>query len=289
MKLKVIMGPTASGKSRMAMETALSCGGEIVSVDSMQLYRGLEIGTSQPTEADQKLVRHHLVGVFDFQERIDVYRYCQLADAAIADIISRDKTPILVGGSGFYFKALLRGLDDLPGDEDLRKSLDEKYDFDSSEAALVERLASLDPEAVEKFRTSRRRMIRALEVKLLTGKSILELQKNQDRKLRYDVDAVVLDMSAEKLASRIARRAEKMLANGWIEEGEKAIAKGVLTSPTAWQAIGYAQINDYLCGKIDRAELLKRIIIATNQYARRQRTWFRHQHPEARVLPVENL
>ena len=286
MTLKVIMGPTASGKSQMALETALACGGEIVSVDSMQLYRGLEIGTAQPTAKDKKLIPHHLVGVFDFQEKIDVYRYCQLADAAIADIMSRGKTPVLVGGSGFYFKALLRGLDDLPGDAELRKSLDEKYDSDAGEKALIERLAELDPAALEKFRTSRRRMIRSLEVRLLTGKSLIELQKNLDRKLRYDVDAVVLDMPPEKLSQRIALRAEKMLANGWIEEGKAAIEKGVLTSPTAWQAIGYAQINDYLCQRIDRDELLKNIIIATNQYARRQRTWFRHQHPEAKILPV---
>ena len=129
-------------------------------------------------------------------------------------------------------------------------------------------------------------MIRALEVRLLTGKSLIELQKNLDRKLRYDVDAVVLDMPPEKLSQRIALRAQKMLDNGWIEEGKTAIANGILTSPTAWQAIGYAQINEYLCNRMDRDELLRKIIIATNQYARRQRTWFRHQHPEARILAV---
>ncbi len=282
--LRVIMGPTASGKSALALEYAERLNGEIVSVDSMQLYRGLEIGTAQPTAAEKARIVHHLVGVWDIHEKADVFRYCAAADAAIADIIKRGRTPILVGGTGFYFKALLHGLDDLPGEENLRRELDEKYDSPAGEAALRARLSELDPAAAKKFASCRRKMIRALEVRLLAGKSILELQQNQADRRRYEFAALRLEMPAAKLNERIALRAEKMLSSGWIEEARTALDAGLLNTPSAWQAIGYATIGSYLAGKINAAEMRDQIIISTRQYARRQRTWFRHQHPEAEIL-----
>ena len=282
--LRVIMGPTASGKSALALEYAEKLNGEIVSVDSMQLYRGLEIGTAQPSAAERRQIPHHLVGVWDIHEKADVFRYCTAADAAIGDILSRGRTPILVGGTGFYFKALLNGLDDLPGDADLRRELDEKYDSPQGEAALRATLAELDAAAEVKFRQCRRKMIRALEVRLLSGKSILELQQNNSARRRYDFQAVRLEMPAAKLNERIALRAEKMLASGWIEEAQRAIDAGLLNTPSAWQAIGYAIISEYLDGKLKFDQMLEKIITSTRQYARRQRTWFRHQHPEAAIL-----
>jgi len=278
------MGPTASGKSALALRIARERGGEIVSADSMQLYRGLEIGTAQPSPAERAEIPHHLVGCFDFHERIDVFTFCRLADAAIAEIRARGHLPVVAGGTGFYLKSLLYGLDDLPADPALRRELDARYDSDDAEDELRARLAALDPAAAEKFARCRRRMLRALEVVTLTGKSILELQRRHTPHLRFPVEAFRLDPSPDELKSRIARRADAMLAHGWIDEARAALADGLLESPTAWQALGYRQIGDFLAGKCDRDTMRRNIITATWQFARRQRTWFAHQHPEAAIL-----
>lgn len=282
-EIVVIMGPTASGKSALALDLARRCGGEIVSVDSMQLYRGLEIGTAQPTAEERREIPHHLVGCFDFHTRVDVFTFVKLADHAIAEIRARGRLPILAGGTGLYLRALLYGLDDLPADRELRRKLDEAYDSDAGEEALKQRMAELDPAGLARWENCRRRLIRALEVRLLTGKSILELQKNPFDLLRYPVRAWRLDPSPEELKERIRLRAKKMLESGWIEEAAAAVEAGLLESPTAHQAIGYRLIAEHLAGKFSFGELHERISTVTWQFARRQRTWFRHQHPEAAV------
>ena len=278
------MGPTASGKSALALKWAQERGGEIVSIDSMQVYRGLEIGTAQPTPEERKAVPHHLVGFMDIHDRVEVFSFCERADAAIADIASRGKLPILAGGTGLYLRSLLYGLDDLPNDRDLRAELDAEYNSADGEAALRERMRELDPAALEKFANCRRRLIRALEVRLITGRSLLELQGVVKPKLRYEAEAWRLDPPAEILKDKIARRAHLMLENGWIDEAKRALDDGLLSTPTAHQALGYRLIAEHLRGAFDRAELEKRIVTATWQFARRQRTWFRHQHPEARAI-----
>lgn len=281
------MGPTASGKSALALKAAEMLNGEIVSADSMQLYRSLEIGTAQPSAEERALVPHHLVGIWDIHVRADVFTFQAMADEAIKDIQSHGKLPVVAGGTGLYLKNLLYGLDDMPGDRDLRKELDEQYDAPEKEELLQHRMAELDPDALEKFKLCRRRLIRALEVRLITGKSILELQQNSEKKLRYpELTAIKLEVTPDTLAEKIAKRAKIMLENGWIEEAEKAIANGLLSTPTAHQALGYKIINSYLNGEFDRDALFEKICAATRQYARRQRTWFRHQHPEALPLSV---
>ena len=280
----VIMGPTASGKSALALEFAEKFNGEIVSADSMQLYRELPIGTAQPSLEEKQLIPHHLVGIYDLSCRAEVYRFCELADDAVRQIRSRGKTPVICGGTGMYLKAFLYGLDDLPGDRKLREELDHLYDNDAGEILLHRKMAQLDPAGLEKWKNCRRRLIRALEVKLISGQSILELQNLKEKKLRYDVQAFRLDPDSQTLKNKIALRAGKMLDNGWIEEAEAAIKAGLFESPTAHQAIGYRQIADFLNGRIDRQTLLTQICTATWQYARRQRTWFRHQHPEAEIF-----
>ncbi len=279
--LLVIAGATASGKSSCALEAAKRYDGEIVSVDSMQLYRELPIGTAQPSAADKLAVPHHLTGIYDLAERSEVFRFCAEADSVIADVISRGKLPILCGGTGLYLKALLYGLDDLPGDRELRAELDALYDSEDGEKLLHERIAAVDPAAFEKWKLCRRRLIRALEVFLLTGKSIVELQQGSRQKLRYPVRAFIIERESGVLKKRIADRAVQMLDNGWIEEAEAAIKAGLFSTPTAHQALGYKQIDTFLKGGFNRDTLLEKICTATWQYARRQRTWFRHQHPEA--------
>ena len=205
------------------------------------------------------------------------------ADRAIAEIRARGRLPILAGGTGLYLRALLYGLDDLPADRELRRELDEAYDSDRGEEALKQRMAKLDPAGLARWENCRRRLIRALEVRLLTGKSILELQNNPFDELRYPVRAWRLDPPAEELKERIRIRARKMLDSGWIEEAAAAVKAGLLETPTAHQAIGYRLIAEHLAGKLDLETLHERISTVTWQFARRQRTWFRHQHPEAEV------
>ena len=290
-RLLVISGATASGKSALALAAAQRIGGEIISVDSMQLYRDLPIGTAQPTAEDKALVPHHLTGVYELSERSEVFRFCAEADAAIAGVKSRGKVPVLCGGTGLYLKALLYGLDDLPGNRELRKELDELYDNESGEKELHRRMAEVDPAGLAKWKDCRRRLIRALEVYLLTGKSIVELQQGTRRTMRYATVSFVLELESGELKERIAARARMMLENGWIEEAQAAIARGLFTSPTAHQALGYRQVAEYLAGRYGKEELYEKICTATWQYARRQRTWFRHQHPEAEKYSggVENL
>ena len=286
--LKVIAGPTASGKSSMALNIAGKCNGEIVSIDSMQLYRIIPIGTAQPDAADKALIPHHLVGIYEIDQRAEVYTFVELAEKAIRDITSRSRVPILCGGTGLYLKSLLYGLDQLPGDNDLKKRLDKEYDDPAMLKELPNRLITLgDQQVVDKFTNNRRRLIRALEIRLLTGKSILELQNEYRPRLRYKLDdAVYLAHDRAVLQERIAARTRQMLKSGWIEEAENAIKAGLLTSPTAHQALGYKIIDRYLRGEIDLAKLEELIITATWQYARRQQTWFRHQHPELSAMTM---
>ena len=283
-----VAGPTASGKSALALALAERVGGEIVSVDSMQLYRGLDLGCAKPTAAEQQRVPHHLLDVYDLSEKGDIYRFLTLADAARLDIERRGRIPILCGGTGFYLKALLRGLDELPGDETLRRQLETEYARPEDLPRLRARLAELDPGGLARAGNCRRRLLRLLEVRLLTGHSLLTLQQGP-RALRFPVRVWLLDWPPEQLRRRIAERTRRMLAAGWIEEARTAIAAGLLTTPTAHQALGYRLIGDFLAGKFSRPELEERIITATAQFARRQRTWFRHQHPEAVVLPMAEL
>lgn len=278
MQLLVITGPTASGKSSLALEKAVQLNGEIISVDSMQLYRGIEIGTAQPTVEERAAVPHHLVGIYDFSVRAEVFTFCSLADAAIRDIQSRGKLPILAGGTGFYLKALLGGLDDLPADPALRKELDDRFDSDEKESALHEEMAKLDPAALDRWKDCRRRLIRAMEVKILSGRSILELQSGMPQTCRYSgVESIFIMPESDVLKERIALRCDAMLKAGWIEEAEQAISDGLLGSPTAHQALGYKLIAGYLAGEYPYDLLREKLITATWQFARRQRTYLRHQ------------
>jgi tRNA dimethylallyltransferase len=284
--LYAFMGATASGKSSLALDFARKHHGAIISADSMQIYRDLPIGTAQPTPEEQQEIPHYLVAECDLQESFTVFEFIKRAENAIADARAKGFTPILCGGTGFYLKALFYGLDDLPGDAELRAELDQQYDRDDAFDALRERMRILDPAALDKWHDCRRKLIRSLEVKLLTGKSITELQTHSQQQLRFPVTAYVVSREPEVLRERIATRTHEMLKAGWVEEAEKALQKGLLQTPTAHQALGYRIIADHLSGKISHQEMADKIIIATGQYARRQRTWFRHQHPEAEVLPL---
>ena len=283
--IPVIMGPTAAGKSELAFALACECDGEIVSADSMQFYRGLDIGTAKPTAEERRLVPHHLIDSMDISEKSDVFRFRTDALRIIGEIRSRGHLPVVAGGSGLYLHALVYGLDVLPAKQSLRDELDAAYDNEEhfpELAAIMERECPLD---FKRFHPHRRKLIRAREVFLLSGKQISELHSGgfiPDPAFAQ----LVLVRERTDLVNRIRRRAAAMLESGWIEEAKEMLAKGLLLTPTAWQAIGYAQIGDYLAGKMTRENMLESIVIATRQYARRQASWFRSQHKEAAFLTV---
>lgn len=276
------MGATASGKSELAVRLALRLGGEVVSADSMQIYRGLDRGTAKPSRKERGGVPHHLIDIADIAEKYDVYRFRSDAEQCIADIRGRGRIPIVAGGTGLYLRALLYGLDPLPASEELRRELEEAFDSESRFPELQRIMREQAPQDYERFRNHRRKLIRAYEVLRLTGRQMTELQKTRKKpECRKDARSFVLVWDNAVLRDRIYRRCGEMLASGWIEEAEHFLRKGLHDAPTAWQALGYRQIGDFLNGKFGRGELQERIATATWQFARRQNTWFRTQHPEA--------
>ena len=286
-RFPVIMGATASGKTALALETAQLLDGEIISADSMQIYRGLDIGTAKPTVQERRGIPHHLMDVADITEKYDVFRFVSAAEKCIADIRGREKVPVVAGGTGLYLRALLYGLDPMPADAVLRAELDRQYDHEEGYDRLCAIMAKEDPEDFRKFSRNRRKLLRAREVFLLSGHPMTRLQERwKQTPPRSDACSFVLVWEPSELKRRIARRCEEMLQSGWIEEAEHFLHHGLDHSPTAWQALGYREIAACLEGRLKRTELPERIAVATWQFARRQNTWFRTQHPEALRIPM---
>lgn len=285
-KIIVICGPTASGKSELAIKLALQHNGEIISADSMQAYKGLNIGTAKPSVEEQKLVRHHLIDILDISEPMNVHKYVTLAEDAISDIFSRDKTPFIVGGSGMYLRALLFGIDLLPADKTLRSELEKEFEGEKGFEKLKKIMSEVDTLAFAKWHSNHRRLLRAYEVYKITGKSIVTLQSGWDTNPRHDSLSFYLSWEREELKRRIAERTDKMLAAGWIDEAKNMIAHGLLQAPTAWQALGYSIIAKFLSGEIGYNEMREKIITATWQFARRQETWFKNKHPNLKIIKM---
>lgn len=268
-----VCGPTASGKTALALELARQHNGEIVNADAFQFYRGLDTLTAAPSAAEQAVVPHHLFGVLDPSEPNDAQSYATLATQVIDEIIARERTPIVTGGSGLYLKFLTHGAAPLPqGDPLLRAELD---------ALLLEeltrRLEELDPaEAARTNLQNRRYVSRALEICLLTGKRASELRDQWESATRDRVAALrgyVIQLPRPELHARIARRTKAMLDGGAIEE----VATTGSVSETCGKAIGFREIQALLRGEIDRPTCEELINAATRQYAKRQETWFRRE------------
>ena len=282
----VIMGATASGKSSLAMRIAQKFPIEIISADSMQIYKGMDIGVAKPTKEEQQLVHHHLIDLLDISEPINVFKYVELAEQAICEIRKRGNIPLLVGGSGMYIRALLYGLDPLPANPKLREELDAEFDSPEGFEKLKSLMKEINPEDLKRWEKHQRKLIRALEVFKLTGQSITTLQKTWDSGLKLQVKAWRIVVERAILRNRIAERTDKMLKLGWVEETEALIQQGLLNAPTAKQAIGYPVIADFLAGKINQTQMRNKIVTVTSQFARRQDTWFRNKHPEAMPLDL---
>ena len=278
-KIIGVVGPTAGGKSALALALAEEWNGEIISCDSMQIYRRMDIGTAKPTSAEQARVRHHLIDVAEPDEDFSVADYVSLAVSAIEDCVSRGKLPILCGGTGLYLDALLRKNDFAPEttDEGVRAELEafaETYGAD----ALHKMLAEADPESAEAIHKNNvKRVIRALEIYRVSGITKTELDRRSlEGGMRYDAAVVGLRYAdRELLRGRIDRRVDEMIREGLVEETRALDAEGIFRrSRTAAQAIGYKEILPYCRGEEPLAICTERLKIATRQYAKRQMTWF---------------
>lgn len=263
-----LVGPTASGKSALAMALAERLGGEIVNADAFQLYRGLDICTAKPSAADLARIPHHLYSVLSLGELCDAQFFSDLARPVIADVLSRGKVPIIVGGSGLYVKALTHGLSPLPSDEALRQRLSELTPHER-----VEWLVSRDPEAQQTVNLKNDRYVtRALEICLLTGEPQSKLRQAWSQ-AQPDFRGVRLVWDREALDARINQRVLSMVAAGLVEE----VARAAALSATAGKAIGVREVQRHLAGEATLEETISAIQLSTRQYARRQDKWFRRE------------
>ena len=265
----IIAGPTAVGKSAVALAVAERCGGEIVGADAFQVYRGLALLTAQPSPAGRARVPHHLIGEIPLTQSFDVAQYLRAASPRLGEIQSRGRVAIVVGGTGLYLRALTRGLADLPGaDANLRARLESQPLAD-----LQRQLAELDPTAAAQLDLQNpRRVIRALEVCLVTGRPFSSFREQWNGP-PPGVRGIVLTRERTALLTRIHERTEAMFAAGVVEEIRAAGEVG----PTASQTLGLREIRAHLAGQLSRADCLAAIQLATRQYAKRQMTWFRRE------------
>ena len=274
-RLVALVGPTATGKTALAIELAGRLGAEVVNADSMQLYRGMDVGTAKPTPAERRGVPHHVLDVWEVTERASVAEYQRLARAAIDDVLARGRVPLLVGGSGLYVRAVVDELD-FPGtDPDLRARLEAELAAHGP-ATLHTRLSEVDPDAARDILPSNgRRLVRALEVVELTGRPFAATLPEPVE--RYDTVHIGLDRA--DLDDRVAARVDRMWADGLVAEVYALERAGLRDGPTAARALGYQQV----LALGDTPQAREQTVIATRRFVRRQRSWFRRD-PRVRWL-----
>ncbi len=273
-----IAGPTASGKTSLAVALAQQLDGEVISCDSMQIYRGMDIGTAKPTREEMQGIVHHMLDIAEPWEDFSVSRYCEMATPILDDILSRGKTAIIAGGTGLYMDALIRGNRFAPcPSTGMRERLEAQADSDGMNA-MLQLLQSIDPETASRLHLAdRKRILRALEVYYETGITISQHNRNtQQIPPRYTpVWFALEDADRSALYERIDRRVEKMLDNGLISEIRQLLDQGIPEKCTAMQAIGYKEFIDALNGLCSIEEAKIAVQTASRHYAKRQLTWFR--------------
>ena len=276
-----IVSPTAIGKTTVAIDVAKKVNGEIIGLDSRQIYKDMAIGTAQPTVEELAAAPHHLIGVKDPDSAISAGMYAKLVLNLVKDISERGKEPIICGGAGLYYQAITKGIfSESETDLDVREKLIQEYE-ETGPDGLLNRLQELDPEyAVKVHPNNKKRLVRALEIYTVTGKppSVHFNRQGKIGKPTLNLFTVLLTIDRKKLEKRIAKRTGKMLNSGWIEE-TKMLRKGndsIGIHPM--DSIGYRQIAAFLDGKVNKEELKEKIILRTRQYARRQLQWFRQEN-----------
>lgn len=286
-KIVVVTGPTATGKTRLAVALAKDFDGEIVSADSMQLYRRMDIGTAKVTPNEAQGVPHHMIDVAEPDESFSVARYVHDAGRCIDDILARGKLPILAGGTNLYIDSLISGRDfaENEGDNALRESLGAEYDALGGDK-MLERLREIDPERAAKLHPAdKRRIIRAIEVYTLSGKTITQ-HDAETRALppRYDAVRIVLDFEDRaELYRRIDSRVDEMVAQGLFDEVKALLDEGLSPDMTAMQAIGYKEPAAFFRGELTREEAIELIKRESRRYAKRQLTWLRRDDSALRI------
>ena len=276
-KVIVICGPTASGKTALSIELAKKINGEIVSADSMQIYKDMDIGTAKPTKEEMQGIKHYLLDFVSPEERYSVAQYKQDAKNAIKEIISNGKVPIIVCGTGLYVDSLIYEIEyrDIKIDEDYRKQL-EKIAEEQGLEELYKMAVKIDPIAMEKISPNdKKRIMRVLEIYKSTGKTKTE-QEAESRKnpVEYDYRMFAINWDREILYQRINKRVDIMIEQGLIDEVKNIIAK-YDEFPTAMQGLGYKEVVDYINGIYTKEEMIEKIKMETRRYAKRQLTWFR--------------
>ena len=277
-----IAGPTASGKTALSIQLAKEMDGEIVSCDSMQVYKDMDIGTAKPTPEEQEGIPHHMLSVAEPWEDFSVSRYCAMADPIVEDILRRGKSPIIVGGTGLYMDALIRGNAFAPCPSTGRREELEALAASQGIEAVIERLRAVDPESAARLHPSdQKRIIRAMEVYLETGMTITEHnRKTQEIPPKYHpIRFTITDRQRQTLYDRIDRRVDAMVEAGLIDEIQGLLARGIPEKCTAMQAIGYKEFVAALHGACSLEEAAGQVKQSSRRYAKRQLTWFR-RNPE---------
>ena len=276
-KVVVICGPTASGKTSLSIELAQKIDGEIISCDSMQIYKDMNIGTAKVTKTEMQGIKHYLIDIISPEERYSVADYKKAAEKAIIEILEKGKTPIIVGGTGLYVDALIYGIEypNIEFDEKYRKQLENRVETEGLET-LYEEAKKIDKQAVQKISSNdQKRILRILEIYHANGKNKTQ-QEAESRKneVKYDYKVFAINMDREILYNRINKRVDIMMENGLIDE-VKQIKKKYNKFPTAMQGLGYKEVVEYLENKISKDEMVEKIKQESRRYAKRQLTWFR--------------
>lgn len=277
-KIVVIIGPTAVGKTNLSIEMAKRFNGEIISGDSMQIYKGMDIGTAKVRQEEMDGIPHYLIDIKNPEQDFSAAEFQQLVREKITEISSRNRLPIIVGGTGLYIQSAIFDyqFSEAPSDTDFRIALEKRAELEGNEAIHSE-LAQIDPESAEKIHPNNiRRVIRALEVYHCTGKTMTDVQENQTPDLLYDPALIGLTMDREQLYERINKRVDMMIEEGLLEEVKNLYRRG-LRECQSIQAIGYKEIYAYLDGVVSWSVAIEQLKQNSRRYAKRQLTWFRNK------------
>lgn len=276
-KVGAVVGATASGKTALSVELAGRLDGEVISADSMQIYKGLSISTAKPTEQEMQGIPHHMIDFVELGDRFSVAEYCSQVHEKIADIAARGKLPIVCGGTGLYVDSLLNNIifAEIPQDEELREKLNAEFDELGGEA-LLKRLAELDPQTASKlYPADKKRIVRGIEVYLLSGRTLSEYNSlSRSQSDRYDYCTIGIGYrDRQKLYDRINRRVDIMLETGLLDEAREFYSSDY--GKTSAQAIGCKEMLPYISGEAELSECVERLKRETRRFAKRQLTWFR--------------